>query len=151
MKNANPAANAFYSTAQIAWGSLLGGPFTGAYFLAHNFKLMGQPLYAKRCWWITVTLFLAVFTLGGFAYLGTSLYSIGTIVFFALLAAVAAHQMQQPSLSQQAAAGRKKASNGHVFITSLIGAGITIAGIAVLTWVVLFLMLFLFPPSQGHF
>ncbi len=151
MVNANPAANAFYSTAQIAWGSLLGGPFTGAYFLAHNFKLMGKPLYAKRCWWATVILFLALFSLGGFAYFGTSLYSILTIFAFALLAGAVAYKMQQPFLAQQVAAGKKGASNGHVLVTSLIGAGVTLLALILLTYLALFLLVFLYPPPQGHF
>ena len=150
MESANAAPPAFYTTAQIAWGSLLGGPFTGAYFLAHNFKAMGRPKQARYCWWVALLLFLVVFKLGGLAYLGTSFYSIGTLVLFSVLAAVVARKMQQPFWEQQAA-NRKAVSNIQVLITSLLGAGLTLLGIAVLSYGSLFLLLFLYPPSQGHF
>ena len=111
-------------------GTLIGGPLTGGYLLARNFKMLNQPEKMAQAWLIAVVAFFILLLL---AFLFPQLPGYVLVLLYGWMGHLAAEKLQGNCLT-------KHQNDGGSFYNNWRAAGIGVAGFLVLF--ILFLGLF---------
>lgn len=102
----------FYTGASIVWGSILGGPLAGCYFLSRNFKALGDEVGAKKALWTGVASICAMAVLVGIvpSAIQEKLPSNGIVIVYVCAIYYFYQRVQQKVIKDKIANGALKQS-----------------------------------------
>jgi hypothetical protein len=119
-----------YSRWSIILGTYLGGPLAATYFIANNFKALGDEESAKKTWQIgliaTVLLFTGLFLLP--TEIADKQPNTLIPVLYTIIAAITFNKNQKDKVDEYVKNGNPKAGGWKTFGMSLMWLAITFGG-----------------------
>lgn len=120
-----------YTLWHIILGSYLGGPLAATYFIAQNFKALGDEQSSKKTWQIGIAITILIFAGLFFLpvdFVDTQPNSLVPILY-TVLVAVYFNKKQKDQVEEYIKNGNPKASGWKTFGMSLLWLVVTILGV----------------------
>lgn len=124
--NTKASQSKIFKDAALGVGTFLGGPLVAGYFIAENFKALGQPERVKHTWLITILLSIVIFTI---IFLIPEDSKIPDQLYPAVYTAIAYgfyHKYQKQAIDSHLNSGGLAYDWGRVILAGIIGLLITL-------------------------